>query len=382
MKKIITVTLCILFTFSGCSLSSNDVKGNLSNKTISGGGNNVSLAQACIMNPVLNPQDINGKIYTIYKNGSDLYAGGQFSISGISGANIMKWNGTSWIGNGSLILSPFSQGEVRDIVSYNGSLYATGDIAGKIKRWDGNTWQSVGTGLNGKGWALAVLNNELYVGGDFTTAGGVAANHIAKWNGTSWSSVGSGVNGSVRELTVYNNTLFAGGTFPTSGTGSTINNIAQFNGTNWVNVDNGVDGQVNTMEVFNNELILGGQFQNEMGVNNANVRYMARYNGTNILAFSTGGTTDAINDFTVHNNKLVAGGGLEFGTVNMSSPTPTPINRIAQWDGTTWSYMQNDIIGVVYALESFTKLIVGGQYTSCNQNNPNIRNQNIAKWGF
>src|SRR5258705_34815 len=42
----------------------------------------------------------------------------------------------------------------------------------------------------------------LYVGGFFTTAGGVAANYVAKWNGSSWSALGSGMNGSVYALTV------------------------------------------------------------------------------------------------------------------------------------------------------------------------------------
>jgi len=44
--------------------------------------------------------------------------------------------------------------------------------------------------------ALAVFDDgsgpALYAGGDFTTAGGVAANRIAKWNGSSWSQLGSG----------------------------------------------------------------------------------------------------------------------------------------------------------------------------------------------
>ena len=58
----------------------------------------------------------------------------------------------------------------------------------------------------------------LYVGGDFTTAGGVAANHIAKWDGSSWSPLGSGMNFVVRALTVFDDgtglaALYAGGAF-------------------------------------------------------------------------------------------------------------------------------------------------------------------------
>ncbi len=42
----------------------------------------------------------------------------------------------------------------------------------------------------------------LYAGGEFTTAGGMAANHIAKWNGTIWSALGSGMNNDVYALAV------------------------------------------------------------------------------------------------------------------------------------------------------------------------------------
>lgn len=58
----------------------------------------------------------------------------------------------------------------------------------------------------------------LYVGGYFTSAGGVAANHIAKWDGSNWSAVGSGVNSSIRALAVDGaNQLYIGGDFSTAG---------------------------------------------------------------------------------------------------------------------------------------------------------------------
>src|SRR5688572_22774474 len=57
----------------------------------------------------------------------------------------------------------------------------------------------------------------LYAGGDFTTAGGVAANRIAKWNGSNWSALGSGMNRTVRALAMHDDgggpALYAGGDF-------------------------------------------------------------------------------------------------------------------------------------------------------------------------
>ncbi len=72
-------------------------------------------------------------------------------------------------------------------------------------------------GVDGTVLALAVYNGELYVGGSFSTAGGASANRIARWNGTSWNTLGTGsgngVSASVRALAVYNNSLFLGGGF-------------------------------------------------------------------------------------------------------------------------------------------------------------------------
>src|SRR5262245_42638031 len=71
-------------------------------------------------------------------------------------------------------------------------------VANRIAKWDGERWSALGSGMN-PGYAnrtvsaLAVFDDgsgpALFAGGQFTTAGGVAANHIAKWDGSSWAAL-------------------------------------------------------------------------------------------------------------------------------------------------------------------------------------------------
>ena len=78
---------------------------------------------------------------------------------------------------------------------------------------------ALGTGVNDYVYALAVSGSDLYVGGDFSTAGGNSALGVAKWDGSAWSALGSGVNNVnvVRALAMAGNTLYVGGEFKTAG---------------------------------------------------------------------------------------------------------------------------------------------------------------------
>ena len=63
---------------------------------------------------------------------------------------------------------------------------------------------------------MAVYNDSLIVGGDFTSAGGIAALNIAKWNGSSWSALGAGLDNYVYTLIEFSDNLYAGGRFTSS----------------------------------------------------------------------------------------------------------------------------------------------------------------------
>jgi LPXTG-site transpeptidase (sortase) family protein len=137
-------------------------------------------------------------------------------------------------------------GVVRDILEVNGYLYVCGDFtdlngipdADYIARLNlnTNTWEALGSGLNAKAYAIEKdpTGNIIYAGGDFTNVG----NHIAAYNLTdqTWQPLGSGVNNTVYTIlqTHYgNNDLFIGGLFTKAGGYDKGYHVSHWNGTNW-----------------------------------------------------------------------------------------------------------------------------------------------------
>lgn len=66
-------------------------------------------------------------------------------------------------------------------------------IAANIAQWNGSSWSAVGSGVNGTVSKIIVdsINNELYVSGEFTIAGGISVNGQAKWDtrNQAWSAI-------------------------------------------------------------------------------------------------------------------------------------------------------------------------------------------------
>src|SRR5262249_20198881 len=139
-------------------------------------------------------------------------------------------------------------------------LHAGGVEANAVAKWNGTGWSPLGSGIPrtcpgclGTVTCIAISGNDVYVGGSFTTAGGVSANGIAKWNGMNWSALGSNVVfGSARSIAVSGTDIYVAGNLG--------NGIARWDGANWIALASSVGGQLYTVTTSGSDVYVGGVF--------------------------------------------------------------------------------------------------------------------------
>jgi hypothetical protein len=177
---------------------------------------------------------INNIVYALAVIGGDLYVGGNLTdAGGVDEADFLaRWSGSAWNAVGAT--GPGDRpvnGPVYALATSGSVLYAGGafgNLAGipqadNVARWNGTAWSALGSNGNGDGavylyvFALAVSNDDVYVGGQFTSAAGIpAADHVAHWNGEAWSALGSGggaLDDDVSALLISGSDLYIGGGF-------------------------------------------------------------------------------------------------------------------------------------------------------------------------
>lgn len=178
--------------------------------------------------------------YALAVSGSTLYAGGNFtSAGGVPASRVAKWDGSNWsaLGNG---LSGGNNVCNALAVSETGDLYAGGNFtlagtvsANHIAKWNGTAWSALGTGFNTYCQAISISGTDVYAGGNFDMAGGVSVNKIAKWDGSNWSALGTGLTGSFMPqpycytMVISGTDLYIGGGF-NAASGVAANRIARW----------------------------------------------------------------------------------------------------------------------------------------------------------
>ncbi len=215
--------------------------------------------------------------------GNLVIGGGFSDIDGTPANNIGSWDGEEWHPIGDGIDDDDAFTPVRAMTVYDGDLIAAGTFstvaggepANNIARWNGQTWAPLGAGITGdevEVRSLTVHNGYLFAGGRFSEAGGAPANNIARWNGSEWAPVGSGVAASpdlssrgVYTMTSYGPDLFVGGRFDSAGGVADTQHLAMWStqpgsGTGTWKSLGSADQRVTASVVHGDSLVVGGSF--------------------------------------------------------------------------------------------------------------------------
>lgn len=315
-------------------------------------------AQMLIQPWVQQGGNINGFVYDLHEFNGLLFVGGRFDSIGVLPVNnLATWDGSQYNSINATFGDSTGFGDVKVINVFNNNLIVGGNFtsvnsisANHIAQWDGSSWSAFGNGLDGPIADLLIFNNELYAVGAFKMNGYGAL--AAKWNGTTWEQIGpiTWLNGTyyVQSIKDYKNEIYIGGglwTFSYKG-------IKKFDGFDWVAPGDGIVGMCDgfgcsapAMEVYNNELFLGGDFDD---MTNSSINNIAKWDSLNWNSFY-GTSNFVVNAIKEFNSELYFAGRYSFSSSE----------NIAKWDGMDFQYYDS-IYPTIRALEVYNGEIYAG----------------------
>jgi len=228
-------------------------------------------------------------------------------------------------------------------------------------------WTHLGNGgapgtasLNGSVSALnADAPGVLYVGGNFTDAGGLAAaDHIATWNGTSWHAVGPSLNGAVHAIAYHAGKVYAGGVFTNAGGNGNADFLAVWDGSHWAPFCTATGpgpafgGSVGALQIIGSTLYVGGAFQNGAGIAAADYLLACDLNtgASSPTVPNDGDIAGAIYALTADSNGTLYAAG---GFINMA--TIPAADHVASYSGGVWSAMGSGVSPGGGAVTSFVR---------------------------
>ncbi len=130
---------------------------------------------------------------------------------------ISRWTGTTWVTVGPPLSGWINTVAVTADAAYLGGTFQTTDgTIRNIARWDGADLQGLGN-PNGRVESIAVRGTVIYAGGRFSQIGTCACTNLGRWNGSTWEPLGSGTNGSVSNIAVDGYDVYVQGLFSLAG---------------------------------------------------------------------------------------------------------------------------------------------------------------------
>ena len=265
-------------------------------------------------------------------------------------------------------------------------------------------------GLNGTVRTFEVFDDgtgsALYVGGDFTLAGGIAAIRVAKWNGSEWSAVGTGL-----PQAVLNFEVFDYGTGPrlyaisgttlyrwSDGQWTLVPGVPSTIGSALASYDYGEGARLYFMKQWNMVEWDGATAKTLPDLPSADCLASATDPFGNALFIGSGSGLFRLDGYgvtTVHCGWSAYVSTIEpwqpigdspfamyAGGLGIPATCGGVMTPVAKWSGFGWSMLGSGVGGEVSALGTFSggatrSLIVGGDFTSVD-GTPGINR--IARW--
>ncbi len=272
----------------------------------------------------------------------------------------------------------FAMAVNNDKVYVGGDFTAAGGVSAQnIACWDSalSRWSALGSGIDGRVEAIAVYGSYVYVGGDFSHAGGVATGPLARWdaNTQTWSAMGTilqdTISPGVFTIAVSGaGEVTIGGNFK-SVDGILMNNIARRDSSGWHSLGSGITSGVNSNTRVNSIFVssaityAGGIFTMAGGYAANNI---ALWDGVSWhpIAGGVGGFNAVVNAIVYSGGDQIYVGGY-FTQAYDGHGNTTPVNSIAVWDGAAWSNMSGGVnVDVSSLLYRGDGLYVAGRFTS------------------
>jgi len=182
-----------------------------------------------------------------------------------------RWTGVTWVNELQ------TNGPVQSLQVWAGDLYAGGTFdhargvaTSGIAGWNGLDCFALGAGVTHPAgssmsvYAMTTYGADLIAGGNFYLAGETWVWHLARWDGQQWSAVSdslgsSGSHYGIYSLTSHENQLFAGGRFLHHGI--ELNGLGRWDGSSWHALGSGIGGEnVHSLRVMDGSLWVGGEF--------------------------------------------------------------------------------------------------------------------------
>ncbi|MBI5217336.1 MAG: T9SS type A sorting domain-containing protein [Bacteroidia bacterium] len=164
--------------------------------------------------------DDNALVLTSVVYNDQIHIGGCFNyVSGHPIKAVARWDGQHWQPLGSGLYEQVQSMYVDTIanVLYAGGFLgvpdSTGTHFGMLAKWDGQSWTLMDSSIGNIG-SIITYRGKLFVGGNFDTIGHKPIKFLAKWNGNSWDSIATGIiGGGIGAMAVFNDELIVGGMF-------------------------------------------------------------------------------------------------------------------------------------------------------------------------